>query len=52
MENFRDKNKITRGIKIIQLHINGRHYNLVFIVSQERCALKRSPGTVKQVSKW
>lgn len=31
MENFRDKNKITRGIKIIRLHINGRHDNLVFI---------------------
>lgn len=48
VENFHDKNKITRRINVTRLHINGRHDNLVFIISQERCALKRSPGTVKQ----
>lgn len=31
VENFHDKNKITRRINVTRLHINGRHDNLVFI---------------------
>lgn len=33
VENFRNKNKITRRINII--HLNGQHNNLLFIIFQE-----------------